>query len=129
MHNWFWDQWFGGVGVGGVEHVLNWVGRPRESIGNRFFIARLRKEAGGNSCHLILLQFGDPVSVPGRQVGNVSLTVPWHLLHPSKYTWAKLSLSKVVHKLLEKSIKARIMYINTLTLTFQMTRPGNLNRC
>lgn len=24
------------------EHLLNWVGGPRESIGNRFFIARLR---------------------------------------------------------------------------------------
>lgn len=47
---------------------------------------RLRTEAGGNSCHLILLQFGDLVSVPGRQAGNISLTAPWHLLRPTKYT-------------------------------------------
>lgn len=32
---------------------------------------RIRTEAGGKSCHLILLQFGDLVSVPGREVGNI----------------------------------------------------------
>lgn len=46
---------------------------------------RVSTGAAGNSCHLILLQLGD-LSVPGGQVGNISLTVPWHLLHPSKYT-------------------------------------------
>lgn len=32
---------------------------------------RIRTEAGGKNCHLILLQFGDLVPVPGREVGNI----------------------------------------------------------
>lgn len=90
---------------------------------------RLRTEAGRNSFRLISLQFGDLVSVPGRQVGSTSLTVPWHLLPTSKYTWAKLSLGKVVHELLESLKRSKICvhkYINSYISDAQTSKPEQL---
>lgn len=111
--------------------MLNRVGGPRECIGSGFFIAmlRIRTEAGGKSCYLILLQFGDL-----ERLATFLLRVPWHMLHSSMNVhMSQVNVSKVVHKLLEKSSKLpRIIYIiNTLTpslYSFQIMRPQNHSR-
>lgn len=62
---------------------------------------RIRTEAGGKSCHLILLRFGDLVSVPGREAGNVPFKSALALASFQQAHMSQVNVSKVVHKLLE----------------------------